>query len=170
MEEEKRLDHRKTLLIVVSVVLTTVILLAVGFPLYLVAKREAYYAWQDNMMAHGPWAEQATWVSEDETIYFVCRMAENETIATATAYIQKDREWIACTPIWPYGVRTLTFESEEGKTLFTADFALDADGRLQLKNVDNVSPDMDGSAVIKGKCFLLKKTRYETDPGFDERI
>ena len=41
MEEEKRLDHRKTLLIVVSVVLTTVILLAVGFPLYIVAKREA---------------------------------------------------------------------------------------------------------------------------------
>lgn len=69
-------------------------------------------------------------------------------------------------PQWPCGVKILTFTAEDAdETLFTADFDLDGVGRLKLSNVDNVAQEMEGSVILKGKCFLLDKRPYTAAEG-----
>ena len=143
------------------VVLAAAILVGVGVPVHLAAKRNAYDAWQDDMLKNGPWAEQAAWISEDEVFYLICRMDEGQSLAEVTAFVKKDGAWITCRPQWPHGVKMLTFMAEgDDETLFTADFDLDGAGRLKLSNVDNVAQEMEGSVILKGKCFLLEKRPY----------
>lgn len=148
------------------VVLAAAILVGVGVPVHLAAKRNAYDAWQDGMLKNGPWAEQAAWISEDEVFYLVCRMDEGQSMAEVTAFVKKDGAWITCKPQWPHGVKMLTFTAEGAdETLFTADFDLDDAGRLKLSNVDNVAQEMEGSVILKGKCFLLEKRPYTAAEG-----
>lgn len=87
-------------------------------------------------------------------------------MAEVTAFVERDGEWIPCKPQWPRGVKTLTFTAEDAdETLFTADFDLDGVGRLKLSNVDNVAQEMEGSVILKGKCFLLEKRPYTAAEG-----
>ena len=83
-----------------------------------------------------------------------------------TAFVEKDGAWITCKPQWTRGVKMLTFTDEDAdETLFTADFDLDGVGRLKLSNVDNVAQEMEGSVILKGKCFLLEKRPYTAAEG-----
>lgn len=160
MEKTEQTKKRRPWRAAALVVLAAVLLVGVGVPVHLAAKRNAYDAWQNDMLKNGPWEEQAAWVSKDEVFYLVCRMAE------VTAFVEKDGAWITCKPQWPHGVKTLTFTDEDAdETLFTADFDLDGAGRLKLSNVDNVAQEMEGSVILKGKCFLLEKRPYTAAEG-----
>lgn len=162
MEKTKQTKKRRPWRAAALVVLAAVLLVGV----HLAAKRSTYDAWQNDMLKNGPWAEQAAWVSKDEVFYLVCRMAEGQSMAEVTAFVEKDGAWITCKPQWPHGVKTLTFTAENAdETLFTADFDLDGVGRLKLSNVDNVAQEMEGSVILKGKCFLLEKRPYTAAEG-----
>ena len=137
MEKTEQTKKRRPWRAAALVVLAAVLLVGVGVPVHLAAKRSAYDAWQNDMLKNGPWEEQAAWVSKDEVFYLVCRMAEGQSMAEVTAFVEKDGAWITCKPQWPCGVKTLTFTAEDAdETLFTADFDLDGVGRLKLSNVE----------------------------------
>lgn len=166
MEKTEQTKKRRPWRAAALVVLAAVLLVGVGVPVHLAAKRSAYDAWQNDMLKNGPWEEQAAWVSKDEVFYLVCRMDEGQPMAEVTAFVERDGEWIPCKPQWPRGVKTLTFTAEDAdETLFTADFDLDGVGRLKLSNVDNVAQEMEGSVILKGKCFLLDKRPYTAAEG-----
>ena len=166
MEKTEQTKKRRPWRAAALVVLAAVLLVGVGVPVHLAAKRNAYDAWQNDMLKNGPWEEQAAWVSKDEVFYLVCRMAEGQSMAEVTAFVERDGEWIPCKPQWPDGVKMLTFTDEDAdETLFTADFDLDGAGRLKLSNVDNVAQEMEGSVILKGKCFLLDKRPYTAAEG-----
>lgn len=166
MEKTEQTKKRRPWRAAALVVLAAVLLVGVGVPVHLAAKRNAYDAWQNDMLKNGPWAEQAAWVSKDEVFYLVCRMDEGQPMAEVTAFVERDGEWIPCKPQWPNGVKMLTFTAEDAdETLFTADFDLDGAGRLKLSNVDNVAQEMEGSVILKGKCFPLEKRPYTAAEG-----
>ena len=166
MEKTEQTKKRRPWRAAALVVLAAVLLVGVGVPVHLAAKRSAYDAWQNDMLKNGPWAEQAAWVSKDEVFYLVCRMDEGQPMAEVTAFVERDGEWISCKPQWISGVKIMTFTAEDAdETLFTADFDLDGAGRLKLSNVDNVAQEMEGSVILKGKCFLLEKRPYTAAEG-----
>lgn len=80
---------------VIAAVILIAVLIAAGFMTWLVITRTNSHKFGEYLLTEGPWAMNATWVSEDSSSYLVCEKETDEQFATVTAYFQSKDGWQA---------------------------------------------------------------------------
>ena len=129
--------NRKVLCIGIAAAVFVILCLVgdIGIRIYLHVCAAQNEAKREEMLYHGPWAEQSVWLSDDENAYLLSQKESDEPFAEVTAYFCMDDAWHCFQVDMTYGNTLLFSDMETNKNQFECDFSM-KDDVITLSNLE----------------------------------